>query len=135
MPNTRPPYPPGFRRQIIELVRSGRIPEGLYREFEPTAQTIRNWVHQADLYEGCRTDGLTTKEHEEIRRLRRENRQLRLEREFRLQVIRHCSTDDTRRLTMNHRSATKGGANRLHDLKPRTIHETGVSQSFIDFSL
>ena len=82
MPRTRSPYPPGFRRQMIELVRAGRSPEELSREFEPTAQTIRNWVHQADLDEGRRTDGMTTKEHEELRRLRRENRQLRVEREI-----------------------------------------------------
>jgi len=67
---------------MIELVRAGRSPEELSREFEPTAQTIRNWVHQADLDEGRRTDGITTKEHEELRRLRRENRQLRVEREI-----------------------------------------------------
>jgi len=67
---------------MIELVRAGRSPEELSREFEPTAQTIRNWVHQADLDEGRRTDGMTTKEHEELRRLRRENRQLRVEREI-----------------------------------------------------
>ncbi|WP_459943301.1 transposase, partial [Deferrisoma palaeochoriense] len=52
------------------------------REFEPSANTIRNWVRQADLDEGRRSDGLTTAEREELRRLRRENRQLRIEREI-----------------------------------------------------
>ena len=82
MPRTRPPYPPEFRRQMVELVRIGRTPEELSREFEPTAQTIRNWVEQADRDEGRRSDGLTTEEREELRRLRRENRQLRVEREI-----------------------------------------------------
>jgi transposase len=67
---------------MIELVRSGRDPEQLAREFEPSAQAIRNWVAQADRDEGRREDGLTTFEREELRRLRRENRQLREEREI-----------------------------------------------------
>jgi transposase len=82
MARTRPPYAPEFRRQMVELVRAGRSPEKLAQEFEPTAQSIRNWVCQADLDEGRRHDGLTTDEREELRRLRRENRQLRLEREI-----------------------------------------------------
>ena len=82
MPNPRRPYPPEFRRRMVELVRAGRTPEELGREFEPTAQAIRNWVRQADLDEGRRDDGLTTAEREELRRLRRENRQLREEREI-----------------------------------------------------
>ena len=82
MPKTRTAYPPAFRQQMIELVRAGRSPEGLAREFEPTAQTIRNWVAQADRDEGRRNDGLTTVEREELRRLRRENRRLREEREI-----------------------------------------------------
>jgi transposase-like protein len=48
MPHTRPPYPAEFRRQIVELVRAGRDPTDLAREFEPSAQAIRNWVAQAD---------------------------------------------------------------------------------------
>ena len=80
MGKTRPPYAPEFRRQLVELVRSGRSPEALSREFEPTAQSIRNWVEQTDLDEGLRSDGLTTAEREELRRLRRDNRRLREER-------------------------------------------------------
>ena len=75
-------YPLEFRNQLIELVRAGRSPEELAKEFEPSAQTIRNWVAQADRDAGSRTDGLTTSEQEEIKRLRREVKQLRLEREI-----------------------------------------------------
>jgi transposase len=82
MPKSRPPYPPEFRQRMVDLVRSGRRPEELSREFEPSAQAIRNWVRQADRDQGIRADGLTTEEREELRRLRRENRQLREEREI-----------------------------------------------------
>ena len=82
MPRTRRPYPPEFRRQMVELFRAGRSPEELAREFEPSAESIRNWVRQADLDEGRRSDGLTTDERSELRRLRRENRQLKIEREI-----------------------------------------------------
>jgi transposase len=82
MPRTRAPYPAEFRRQMVELVRSGRMPEELAKEFEPSAQAIRNWVSQADRDEGRRADGLTTAEREELRKLRREIRQLKIEREI-----------------------------------------------------
>jgi transposase len=67
---------------MIELVRGGRSPEALAREFEPSAQSIRQWVRQADLDEGQRSDGLTTEEREELVRLRRENRVLSEEKEI-----------------------------------------------------
>lgn len=76
------PYPPEFRRQMVELVRAGRTPEELAREFEPSGQTIRNWFQQADRDAGRRSDGLTTEERDEVRRLRRRVKQLELEREI-----------------------------------------------------
>jgi transposase len=82
MSKTRPPYTPEFRRQIIELVRAGRSPDELAKEFESTAQSIRNWVAQAERDAGRRDDGLSSAEREELSRLRRENRQLRLERDI-----------------------------------------------------
>ncbi len=82
MPRTRPPYPPEFREQIIELVRAGRTPEELAEEYEPSAATIPNWVIQADRDQGRRTDGLTSAEKEELRRLRQENKILRQEKEI-----------------------------------------------------
>ena len=64
MARKHPPYAPEFRRQMIELVRAGRTPEELAKEFEPSAQAIRNWVARADRDEGRREDGLTTAERE-----------------------------------------------------------------------
>jgi transposase len=75
-------YAREFRQRMVELVRAGRTPEELSREFEPTAQTIRNWVRQDDLDTGRRRDGLTSQEREEMAQLRRENKQLRVEREI-----------------------------------------------------
>ncbi len=82
MPRPKSPYPPEFRKQLVELARSGRTIASLAREFEPSPQTIAEWVRQADLDEGRRDDGLTTAEREELRRLRRENKTLRMEREI-----------------------------------------------------
>ena len=82
MARKHPPYAPEFRRQMIELVRSGRSLESLAKEFEPTAKSIRDWVAQADRDGGRRADGLTSAEREELVRLRREVKQLKLEREI-----------------------------------------------------
>ena len=81
-PRTRQPYPAEYRQKILELVRSGRSPESLEKEFEPTATTIRNWMKQAELDAGLRDDGLTTLERQELARLRRENRNLKEERDI-----------------------------------------------------
>ena len=81
MSKTHSPYAPEYRRQMVELVHAGRRPGERAREYECSAQAIRNWVRQTDCDEGRREDGLTTTEREELRRLRRENRQLREERE------------------------------------------------------
>ena len=54
MAKTHPPYAPEFRRQMVELVRAGRDPADLAREFEPSSQAIRNWVAQADRQDGRR---------------------------------------------------------------------------------
>src|SRR5688500_7907382 len=88
MPKTRPPYAPEFRRQMVDLVRAGRDPADLAREFEPSAQAIRNWVAEADRQEGrgreepATADAALTAAREELARLRRENKQLRLERDI-----------------------------------------------------
>lgn len=82
MPRTRPAYAPEFKAQIVELARSGRSLSALAREFEPSLESIRNWVRQADLDEGIRQDGFTSSERDEVRELRKENRRLKQERDI-----------------------------------------------------
>jgi transposase len=69
MGKTRRAYQPGFRRQMVDLVRAGRSPEELGREVEPTAQSIRNWLAQSERNAGQGDGGLTTVEREELHRL------------------------------------------------------------------
>ena len=85
MPRTHPPYPAEFRQQMTELVGVGRTPAQLAREFGCTAQTIANWVAQTAIDVGKPLpgkSGLSSAEREELNRLRRENRQLKLERDI-----------------------------------------------------
>ena len=83
MPRTRPPYPPEFRSEAVELVRSaGKSVVEVARDLGVSEQTLHNWLRQADLDTGRRHDGLTTAEREELTRLRRENRVLRQERDI-----------------------------------------------------
>jgi transposase len=82
MPGSHKPYPEEFKRKLVALVREGRSPEELSKQFEPSGQAIRNWVSQSDRDEGRREDGLTTTERDELQRLRRENERLREEREI-----------------------------------------------------
>ena len=49
-------YPEELQRHMIDLVRSGRTPEELSREFDPSAQTIRNWVAAAESEDGASGD-------------------------------------------------------------------------------
>jgi transposase len=82
MPRTRAPYPAEYRKQMLALVQAGRTPQELAQEFEPTEQTIRTWIKQAAIDGGERRDGPTTEEKQELARLRKEVRQLRLERDI-----------------------------------------------------
>jgi transposase len=83
MPKSHPAYPPEFRAEAVRLIREGgRNPEELSRDLGCSAQVIRTWVKQAELDEGQRQDGLTSSEREELRRLRAENRVLRMERDL-----------------------------------------------------
>lgn len=82
MPRTRRPYPQDFRDRIVELAQSGRTPSELADEFEPTEQTIRNWMKQADRDDGKTADRLSTDEREELRALRKKLRQMKQERDI-----------------------------------------------------
>ncbi|MGH8239512.1 MAG: IS3 family transposase [Steroidobacteraceae bacterium] len=75
-------YAPEFRRQMVELVRKGGTPKDLAREFGCSYWSIKGWVKQADRNAGGGDGGLTALEREELVRLRRENKRLKLEREI-----------------------------------------------------
>ena len=75
-------YTPEFRRQMVELVGAGRRYDELAAEFGCSSWSIRQWVKRADRDVGRGDGGLTSDEHRELTRLRRENRQLKLEREI-----------------------------------------------------
>ena len=82
MPKTRPAYPEQFRREAIELLRAGRTPRELAESLGVSQQTLRNWRRQDQVDRHERDDGLTSDEHEELRRLRRENARLTQERDL-----------------------------------------------------
>jgi transposase len=78
MPPLRIAYPPDCRRQMVDLVRSGRTPEELAREFEPISASVK----QAERDAGKRVDAPTSAERKELGHLRRENHRLRQERDI-----------------------------------------------------
>ena len=85
MPRSRPPYPAEFRRQMVELVQSGRAPGELSREFGVTAQSIAAWVAQAAADNGKPLRGkdvLSMAEREELGRPRRQVKRLEQERDI-----------------------------------------------------
>jgi transposase len=87
MARSQPPYPPEFRREAVQLVRtSGRSRNAIARDLGISTETLRQWIKQADIDTGVRHDGLTTEETEEVRRLRREIKTLREEREILLKA-------------------------------------------------
>lgn len=87
MPKSHAPYPPEFRVEAIRLARSSGKPMAqIARQLGVTSETLRIWLKQADLDDGLRHDGLTAEETEEVRRLRREIKTLREEREILLKA-------------------------------------------------
>ena len=75
-------FTPEFKAEVIALVRRGeRSLPAICRELDLSETAVRRWVGQAAVDAGER-DGLTTEEREELRRLRRENKVLREERDI-----------------------------------------------------
>lgn len=75
-------YPSEYKAELVRLVREeGRTPGDLAREFEPSAQSITNWVGQAEIDDGAKP-GLSTDEQAELKRLRSEVRVLKMEKEI-----------------------------------------------------
>src|SRR5215210_7088801 len=82
MPKTRPPYPEQFRREAVELVRSGRSIRDVAESLGVSQQTLRNWAKQVAVDRRERDDGLTSAEREELRDLRRRVKRLEQERDI-----------------------------------------------------
>lgn len=81
---------------MVQLVRSGRTPQDLAREFEPNAQSIADWVRPADLEAGASKGGGTAStKPEELSRLRRENDRLRQERDILAKAVAWFATEKT----------------------------------------
>ena len=81
----KPPYPAQFREQMIELVRAGRKPGELAKEFGCHATSIMNWVRQADEASGvapAQADASSANERQELIELRRKLRQVQMERDI-----------------------------------------------------
>ncbi len=83
MPGATPSYPPEFKREAVRLVRSSpeRSLTQIARELGVSDNSLRSWVKQFEIDQGER-EGLSTEEQEELRRLRRENRILKQEKEI-----------------------------------------------------
>ena len=82
MSKSKPPYSAQFRQQMIELVQAGRKPSELAQEFGCHVTSLQSWVKQANLGAASGDSMLSHTEREELQRLRRENRQLRIERDI-----------------------------------------------------
>jgi len=75
-------FSPEFKADAVKLVRSGKTVTQVARELDLTQTALREWVRRAEADAGERQDVLTTEERQELARLRRENKQLRQEREI-----------------------------------------------------
>jgi len=135
MAKSRPPYSLEFRQQMVELVRSGRRPSELAREFEPSAQAIGTWVRQATEEGDPSSAGLTGDERDKLRRLRQENKRLRTEREILSKAAAWCGAlgRPMRRLpTLRVRESTSGLLSSNHALSrigclPQRLLDAGRS--------
>lgn len=82
MPRTRPPYPPEFRREAVELVLAGRSVKDVADSLGCSDQSLHAWVKRYQLDHRERNDGITSAEREELRQLRKRVKRLEQERDI-----------------------------------------------------
>ncbi len=91
MTKSRNWYLSEFRDQIIAMARARRGAESLELEVGPCLATIHGWVKRTDANSGDRPEALNSAERDEPRRLRRENKQLRQERNIPSKGVRRAN--------------------------------------------
>jgi transposase len=80
VPKSKPPYPPEFRREALQLMRVSDKPiTQLAKDLDVSDQTLHAWRRQA---ETGKREALTSDEREELRALRKENRTLQMEKDI-----------------------------------------------------